>query len=226
VGDAILAYARADVVRHGSLAEFMPVPVRTATKVPDGLDLEDAAALPLAGLTALQSLERAQVGDGDTVLIHGAGGGVGSFAVQLATLRGARVVGTASIGTHEHLRALGAEPVEYGDPLVEQAKALVPQGFDVIVDLAGGTSLDSTAELLRDGGRVASITDPRARDEFGGHYIWVRPDAPQLAALAQLVVEGSLHVERAGTYPLERAAEAFRQLEDGHTRGKIVVRIS
>lgn len=225
-GDAILAYARADVVEHGSLAEFMPVPVRTAAKVPEGLDLEDAAALPLAGLTAFQSLERAAVGQGDTVLIHGAGGGVGSFGVQLARLRGARVVGTASTGSHDHLRQLGAEPVEYGDALVEQAKTLVPKGFDVIIDFAGGASLDSTPALLRDGGRVASITDPRARDEFGGQYIWVRPDSAQLAGLAQLVADGRLRVERAGTYPLDRAVEAFRQLEDGHARGKIVVRVS
>lgn len=226
VGDAILAYARADVVQHGSLAEYMPVPVRTATKVPDGLDLEDAAALPLAGLTAFQTLERAQVAEGDTVLIHGAGGGVGSFAVQLAVLRGARVIGTASHGSHDHLRELGAEPVEYGDPLVEQAKAVVPDGFDVVIDFAGGTSLDSTAALLRDGGRVASITDPRARDEFGGHYLWVRPNPTQLAELAQLVADGRLRVERAGTYSLDDAVEAFRQLEDGHARGKIVVRVS
>ncbi|MEJ7650722.1 MAG: NADP-dependent oxidoreductase [Nakamurella sp.] len=225
-GDAILAYARADVVEHGSLAEFMPVPVRTAAKVPEGLDLEDAAALPLAGLTAFQSLERAAVGQGDTVLIHGAGGGVGSFGAQLARLRGARVVGTASTGSHDHLRQLGAEPVEYGDALVEQAKTLVPNGFDVIIDFAGGTSLDSTPALLRDGGRVASITDPRARDEFGGQYIWVRPDSAQLAGLAQLVADGRLRVERAGTFPLDRAVEAFRQLEDGHARGKIVVRVS
>lgn len=226
VGDAILAYARADTVQHGSLAEYMPVPVRTATKVPDGLDLEDAAALPLAGLTALQSLERADVGDGDTVLIHGAGGGVGSFAVQLAVLRGARVIGTASTANHDYLRSLGAEPVEYGDVLVEQAKALEPNGFDVIIDFAGGQSLDSTSALLRKGGRVASVADPRARDEFGGHYIWVRPDPAQLAELAQLVVDGQLRVERAGTYPLDQAVEAFRQLENGHTRGKIVVRVS
>ena len=102
----------------------------------------------------------------------------------------------------------------------------MPDGFDVIIDFAGDTSLDSTPALLREGGRVASITDPRARDEFGGHYIWVRPNPAQLAELAQLVADGALRVERAGTYPLAEAVEAFRQLEDGHARGKIVVSVS
>lgn len=225
-GDRVVAYARADVVRHGSLAEYMPVPVRTAARVPDGLDLEDAAALPLAGLTAHQALERVAAGPGDTVLVHGAGGGVGSFAVQLGRLRGARVIGTASGRNHDYLRELGAEPVEYGDGLAGRVRALAPEGVDVVVDLAGGSSLDSTPEVLREGGRVVSIADPRARTEFGGHYVWVRPDSGQLAELAQLVVDGKLRIERAGTYPLDQAVEAFRQLEGGHTRGKIVVRVA
>lgn len=225
VGDAVLAYARADVVQHGSIAEFMPVPVRTATRKPDGVSFEQAAALPLTGLTALQSLERAGVSAEQTVLIHGAAGGVGSFAVQLATRRGARVVGTASERNHDYLRSLGAEPIAYGDGLVDAARALAPDGFDVIVDYAGGTSLDSVPALLASGGTVVSIADPRARTEFGGHYVWVRPDAAQLAELAALVADGSLRVEIAATYPLDQAADAYAALEEGHTRGKIVVTV-
>lgn len=225
VGDAVLAYARADVVQHGSIAEFMPVPVRTATRKPDGVSFEQAAALPLTGLTALQSLERAGLSAGQTVLIHGAAGGVGSFAVQLATRRGARVVGTASERNHDYLRSLGGEPIAYGDGLVDAARALAPDGFDVIVDYAGGTSLDSVPALLASGGTVVSIADPRARTEFGGHYVWVRPDAAQLAELAALVADGSLRVEIAATYPLDQAADAYAALEEGHTRGKIVVTV-
>ncbi len=225
VGDAVLAYARADVVRHGSLAEFMPVPVRTATRKPEGLSFEQAAALPLTGLTALQAIERAGVTRGDTVLIHGAAGGVGSFGVQLANLRGARVVGTASAHNHDYLRGLGAIPLAYGEGLVAAARAAVPQGFDVILDFAGGASLDTTADLLAPDGRVASIADPRAKTEFGGHYLWVRPDADQLSELAGLAAAGDLQVEIAATYPLSDAAAAYAQLEEGHTRGKIVVTI-
>ncbi len=225
VGDPVLAYARADVVGHGSVAELMPVPVRAAPRKPDGLSFEAAAALPLAGLTALQTLERAAVGAGQNVLIHGAAGGVGSFGVQLARLRGARVVGTASERNHAYLRELGAEPVVYGDGLVDAARALVPSGFDVIVDFVGGSTLDTTRELLAPGGVVASIADSRARTEFGGHYIWVRPDAAQLGELAQLAAAGDLRVEIASTYPLDEAAAAYAELEEGHTRGKIVVTV-
>lgn len=225
VGDRILAYARADVVEHGSLAELMPVPVRTAAPIPEGLSFEDAAALPLAGLTALQTVERSGLTEGDTVLVHNAAGGVGSFAVQLARLRGARVIGTASAAKHDYVRSLGAEPVEYGDPLIEQVRALAPDGIDVVLDYAGGGALDSTPALLREGGFVVSITDPRARDEFDGVYAWVRPDAVQLAALAQLAADGTLRIERAATYALADAVEAYRQLEAGHVQGKIVVTI-
>jgi len=225
VGDAVLAYARADVVENGSVAEFMPVPVRTAARKPEGLSFEEAAALPLAGLTALQTLERAGVAEGQTVLIHGAAGGVGSFGVQLARLRGARVVGTASERNHDYLRELGAEPVVYGDGLVDAARALVPEGFDVIVDFVGGSTLDSTRDLLAPDGVVASIADSRARTEFGGHYLWVRPNAEQLGELAHLVADGKLRVEIAATYPLDEAAAAYAELESGHTRGKIVVTV-
>ena len=224
-GDPILAYARADVVRHGSVAEFMPVPVRTATRKPDALPFEKAAALPLTGLTALQALERAGVSEGQTVLIHGAAGGVGSFGVQLARLRGARVLGTASAGNHDYLRELGAEPVEYGEGLVAAVGEIAPDGIDVVVDFAGGSSLDTTDALRREGGTVVSIADSRAATEFGGHYVWVRPDAGQLAHLARLAADGTLRVEVAATYPLAEAAAAYAELEQGHTRGKIVVTV-
>lgn len=223
VGDAVLAYARADVVQHGSIAEYMPVPVRAAAHKPEGLSFPQAAALPLTGLTALQVLDRVGVGEGDLVLIHGASGGVGSFGVQLARLRGAQVVGTASERNHDYLRKLGATPIPYGDGLVAAARAAAPEGFDVIVDFAGGTSLDATPALLRSGGRVASITDSRAATEFGGEYVWVRPDAAQLATLAGLVADGELSVEIAEEFSFDRAAEAYALLEEGHTRGKIVV---
>lgn len=225
VGDEILAYARKDVISGGTLAELVEVPVRTAAPKPAGLSFEQAAALPLTGLTALQTVRRAGVSAGQTVLVHAAAGGVGSFAVQLAALAGARVVGTASERNHEYLRSLGAEPVAYGDGLVEAAKALVPDGFDVILDYVGGEAMETVPALLREAGTVASIIDPRARDVYGGQYAWVRPDSEQLAELAQLAAEGALKVEIADVYELDQAAEAYRRLEGGHVRGKLVVRV-
>lgn len=224
-GDEVLAYARKDVVHGGTLAEFVDVPVRTATRKPEGLGFEQAAALPLAGLTALQSVRRSGLGDGSTVLVHAAAGGVGSFATQLAVLAGARVVGTASPANHAYVRGLGAEPVAYGDGLVAAARALAPGGFDVVLDYVGGPSMDTVPDLLKPGGSVVSITDGRAASEFGGQTIWVRPDSDDLAELAALAASGALKVHLAEVFDLDHAVDAYRALEDGHTRGKIVVRI-
>jgi NADPH2:quinone reductase len=224
VGDEILAYARKDVISGGTVAELVEVPVRTAARKPEGLSFEDAAALPLAGLTALQTVRRAGVSAGSTVLIHAAAGGVGSYATQLAVLAGARVVGTASEGNHEYLRSLGAEPVAYGEGLVEAARGLAPEGFGHILDFVGNGAQDTVPQLLRAGGTVASITDPAARDEYGGHYIWVRPNPEDLAELAQLAADGRLKVEVADVVELAQAADAYRTLEGGHVRGKLVVR--
>jgi NADPH:quinone reductase-like Zn-dependent oxidoreductase len=224
-GDEVLAYVRKDTVSDGTLAEYVAVPVRTAAKKPAGLSFEQAAALPLAGLTALQTVRRAGVTAGQTVLVHAAAGGVGSIAVQLAVHAGARVVGTASPRNHDFLRELGAEPVAYGDGLVDAARAAAPDGFDVILDYVGGQAIDTAAELLRPGGTVASITDARARDELGGLYVWVRPDPEGLAEIADLAARGVLRVEVAETFDLDHAADAYRALETGHTRGKIVVRV-
>jgi NADPH2:quinone reductase len=223
-GDEVLAYARKDVVSGGTLAEYVAVPVRTATRKPADLSFEEAAALPLAGLTALQSIRRAGVTAGQTVLVHAAAGGVGSIAVQLAVHAGARVVGTASPGNHDYLRGLGAEPVAYGDGLAEAARAVAPDGFDVILDYVGGPAVDTAAELLAPGGTIASITDARARADLGGHYVWVRPDPAGLAELADLAARGVLKIEISQTFDLDHAADAYRALETGHTRGKIVVR--
>ncbi len=224
-GDEILAYARKDIVSDGTLAEYVAVPVRTAAKKPADLSFEQAAALPLAGLTALQSMRRAGVTAGQTVLVHAAAGGVGSIATQLARHLGARVVGTASAGNHDYLRSLGAEPVAYGDGLVEAARAAAPEGFDVILDYVGGQAVDTAPALLRPGGTIASITDARARDELGGHYVWVRPDTTDLTELADLAARGVITVEISQTFDLDHAADAYRALETGHTRGKIVVRV-
>ena len=225
VGDEILAYARKDVISGGTLAELVEVPVRTATRKPAGMSFEEAAALPLAGLTALQTVRRAGVSAGSTVLVHAAAGGVGSFATQLAVAAGARVVGTASPRNHDYVRSLGAEPVTYGEGLVEAARTLAPEGFDAILDFVGGPALKTVPELLREGGVVASVADHKARDVYGGQYIWVRPNPDDLAELAELVANGQLKVELARVVGLDGAADAYRELEGGHVRGKLVVRI-
>ncbi len=224
-GDEVLAYARADVVHGGTLAELVAVPVRTAAHKPASVSFEDAAALPLAGLTAWQSVRRSGLKAGDSVLVHAAAGGVGSFATQLAVLAGARVVGTASEANHDYLRSLGAEPVPYGEGLAAAARLLEPEGFDVVLDYVGGAAMDATRELVKPEASVISITDGRAASDFGGQAIWVRPSSEDLAELVDLVAEGKLRVNLAEVFDLDHAVDAYRLLEAGHTRGKIVVRL-
>ncbi|UYG17726.1 NADP-dependent oxidoreductase [Brachybacterium huguangmaarense] len=222
-GDEVMAYGRKDWVEQGSFAERMTVPVRTLARKPASLGWEQAAALPLAGLTAYQSLTRLGVGEGSTVLVHGANGGVGGFAVQIAAALGARVIGTASPHHHDRVRGLGAEPVAYGDGLADRVRALAPAGVDVVVDYVGGV-LETTLAVLADGGRHASIADPQV-EAAGGTYLWVRPDAADLTALAELVENGRLRVDVARSFPLAQAAEAFRASMEGHTSGKIAITI-
>lgn len=224
-GDAVLAYARKDHVHGGTFAELVTVPVRTAAAKPASLSFDEAAALPLAGLTAYQVLTRLGTGAGDTVLVHGASGGVGSIGVQVARALGAeRVIGTASPRNHGRLRDLGAEPVEYGDGLAERVRELAPDGVDVVADFVGGV-LDVTRAVLADGGRHASVADPSVV-EAGGSWMWVRPDAGDLATLAGLVDDGRVRVEVAQTFPLERLGDAFELSMQGHVAGKVVVRVS
>lgn len=225
-GDPVLAYARKDHVQNGTFAEKVVVPIRAVARIPDHIGFAPAGALPLAGLTAEQLLEATQVTKADTVLVHNAAGGVGSFAVQLAALRGARVIGTASTGRHDYVRSLGGEPVEYGGGLARRVRDLARDGVDVALDLIGGDALDATPELLAPGGRVGSVIDPAKVAELGGRYVFVRPDSEMLARLIGYVTEGRLQVEVAETFPLERAAEALERNKQGHTRGKIVVTVA
>lgn len=225
-GDEVLGYARKDHVQGGTYAELVSVPVRGLAHKPAELDFERAGALPLAGLTALQTLEAVRVGDGDTVLVHAAAGGVGHFAVQLARQLGAsRVIGTASERNHGFLRELGAEPVTYGEGLVSRVADLVGGDgkVDAVVDYVGGQALTDSVELVRDPARHASIVDPDQVLNQGGRYVFVRPNADQLAWLAQLASYGQLRIELERTYPLEQAADAQRHLEQGHVRGKLVL---
>jgi NADPH:quinone reductase-like Zn-dependent oxidoreductase len=224
VGDEVFGYVRKDEVQHGTYAQLVAAPVRTLAPKPASLSWQQAAGVPLAGLTAWQSLARVAVAAGDTVLVHAAAGGVGSFAVQIAVAMGARVIGTAGEHNHDFLRSLGAEPVTYGEGLADRVRQLAPEGIDAAVDYVGGGTVAVSQELLKDRSRVASIADAEVKQR-GGHHVWVRPDSADLAALARLADAGKLtvHVDRA--LPLAEAAEAFRIGKTGRTRGKIVLEV-
>ena len=224
VGDEVLAYARTAWIHHGTFAEFVPVPADLLARKPTTLEWDQAGALPLAGLTAYQTLTRLGTRPDTTVLIHNASGGVGSFAVQIARHLGARVIGTASRQHHDRLRSLGAEPVEYGDGLVDRVRALAPGGVDVVLDLVGGV-LDDTLAILAPGGTHGSIADPRVL-EAGGKYLWVRPSGQQLTQLVGLVESGDVRIDVTAEFPLDRLTDAFALSMEGHTAGKIVIRVS
>lgn len=224
-GDEVIGYVRKDWAQNGTYAELVAAPVRTLARKPAALDWNQAAGLPLAGLTAYQSLERLGVGEGQTVLVHAAAGGVGSLAVQIAAARGARVIGTASERNHDFLRTLGAEPVVYGEGLADRVRELAPDGVDAAFDFVGGDAVDVSQQVLRDRSRVLSIVDHDVAAK-GGHYLFVRPVPEDLAALADLADAGKLTVEVDRVVPLAETAEAWRHNQSGRTRGKVVIEVS
>jgi NADPH:quinone reductase-like Zn-dependent oxidoreductase len=225
-GDEILAYARKDHVQFGTYAELVALPDRMIARKPSNVDFVTAAALPLAGLTALQALKAVGTGSGDVVLVHAAAGGVGHLQVQIAReLGAARVLGTASPRNHEFVRFLGAEPVAYGDALVDAVAELVGGDgrVDVVVDNVGGLAFDQSLQLVRDRTRMTSIVDgPRAL-ENGVINTWARPNAEQTQWLVDRVAAGSVRVEVQQTFPLADAVKAHKLLEGGHVRGKVVL---
>jgi NADPH:quinone reductase-like Zn-dependent oxidoreductase len=225
-GDEILAYARKDHVQFGTYAELVALPDRMIARKPSNVDFVTAAALPLAGLTALQALKAVGTGSGDVVLVHAAAGGVGHLQVQIAReLGAARVLGTASPRNHEFVRSLGAEPVAYGDALVDAVAELVGGDgrVDVVVDNVGGLAFDQSLQLVRDRTRMTSIVDgPRAL-EHGVINTWARPNAEQTQWLVDRVAAGSVRVEVQQTFPLADAVKAHKLLEGGHVRGKVVL---
>ncbi|MUK01488.1 zinc-binding dehydrogenase [Vibrio cholerae] len=223
-GDEVIGYARMDTVGLGTFAEQVAAPVRALARKPRNVSWAEAATMPLAGLTAYQSLKAVGVNEGETVLVHNGSGGVGTYAIQIAKAWGARVLATASEKNHGFLRSLGAEPLTYGDGLSQRLAELAPEGIDAVVDYVGGQDRVASLEHLRTPGRVASVTDAEVKDE-GGHYVFVRPNPADLLALTELVEAGSVKPVLAESFPLERAADAFRSSIEGHVRGKIAVTV-
>ena len=229
-GDAVYGYCRRHELEYGTYAEFTTVPEGFLAHMPEGLSFEEAAALPLAALTAHQSLDRLGLRGGENLFITGGAGGVGHIAIQLANARGARAIASGSPSSFDFIRSLGAEPVDYHDPEhPEHVKALTHGGgADAAFDLIGGEEQEQAFAALRQGGRLVSIaTPPRKREHCETGYVFVRPSGYDLGEhITPLVHEGGLRPHISATFPLEQAAAAHELLEDGHVRGKIVLTIS
>ena len=224
VGDEVVAYARKDFLHGGTFAELVTMSVRGVARKSSALSWDEAGGLPLAGLAALQTLDRLVATSTDTVLVHGGAGGVGALGVQIARARGARVIATASPANHEFISELGATPVAYGNGVVERIRALAPDGVDLVADFVGGVR-DVTMAVLAPGGRHASIADPTVL-ETGGSWFWVRPSTEGLAELGRLADAGQLRVPVADVIPLEALSAAFGRSREGHVRGKLVISVS
>jgi NADPH:quinone reductase-like Zn-dependent oxidoreductase len=191
--------------------------------IPPSLDFPGAAALPAAIETATRALDQLGVGSSGTVLVSGASGSVGSAAVQLAVVRGARVIGTASPANHAYLRSLGAVPVAYGEGLVERVRAL--GDVDHALDVAGSGVLPELIELAGGPERVVTIADFLGAQRHGVRFS--SGDAGRavhvLAEIGELVESGRFALPVARTFPLTEVAAAHRTGEDGHVRGKLVL---
>ncbi|MFY9924857.1 MAG: NADP-dependent oxidoreductase [Opitutaceae bacterium] len=226
VGDEV--YSRPDISRDGAYAEFIVIKESEVALKPKSIDHIHAAALPLAGLTAWQTLfDAGALSPGQRVLIHAAAGGVGSLAVQLAKWKGAVVIGTASARNHDFLRNLGIDQVV--DYEREKFEDMV-QPVDVVLDTMGGEIQERSWKVLKRGGILISIVSPPSVEAAAAHgvrqaFVFIKPSADQLTSIAALVDAEKLKAIVETTLPLSDATRGQELSERGHTRGKIVLRV-
>ena len=222
-GDEVIGFVREEILRHGTYAEKIAVPVPTLVRKPRNMTWAQAAGLPLAGLTGYQAIVHTlKLTRGETVLIDGASGGVGSLAAQIAVQQGARVVGSGSASNHRYLSSIAVEPVLYGDHLVRDVRAIVPDGVDAIFDCVGRGVLALNRQLGSVRSRACSIADSAP----GVTTVFARMDQADLLRLVELVEAGRLTVPVAATYPLKDAAMAQLALRNGGKGpGKIVLEV-
>jgi enoyl reductase len=225
VGAGVATVAPGDAVLGSTMlngqASAVVVPAGHVVARPAELDFPTAAALVTAGQTATGALQELAVGADDVLLVHAAAGSVGTVAVQMARLSGARVIGTASPGNHAYLRQLGAIPVAYGDGLVEAVRAtgLTPT---VALDAAGGAAIPASVALGIEPDRIGTIVDDKLAAEYGIRVVRAPRSPARLAAVVQLAAQGRI-VMPVRAYPLAEVAAAHAAVESGHGRGKVVL---
>jgi NADPH:quinone reductase-like Zn-dependent oxidoreductase len=223
VGDEVFGWTRGGGYCEQAL-------LTTCAVKPATVSFVDAVALPVTGETAERVLRQLDVKSGETLLIHGAAGAVGTLAVQLAVARGAKVIGTAGASNQEYVASLGATPTLYGDGLVDRVRALAPEGIDAVFDIAGRGALEDSVELR--GGtteRIVTIADYPGSEKLGIPF----SGGPGTSVASRELLEdlvgrlsrGELKVVIGATYPLAEAAQAQRVSEAGHGRGKQVLTV-
>jgi len=224
-GDAVYGYA----LFGGGWAEFAVLAENEAALKPKSATFTEAAAVPLAALTAWQALiDTAKLTADQTVLIHGGSGGVGSFAVQIAKAKGAKVIATASTANQDLLKQLGADvAIDYTKTKFEE----IAKDVDVVFDTVGRDTLARSYPIVKKGGIVTTIVarpDPAQLDKYGirGSSIWSHPDGNELAEITKLIEAGKIKPVVGQVMPLTNAVKASQQAETHHTRGKIVLMIA
>lgn len=205
-------------------AEYVAVPESQLAAKPADVPWLVTGALSASGQTAHTAFEELAIRPGERVLVFGAAGGVGTVFTQLAVRAGATVIGTASEANHDYLRSIGAIPVTYGEGQADRIREVSPR-IDVAFDAAGHGNLRTTVELVADRTRVATIVDMELARELGCRVVRSRRNADRLADLLNRVERGELHIHIRRTYRLDEAADAHRDVESGHGRGKVVLDI-
>jgi NADPH:quinone reductase-like Zn-dependent oxidoreductase len=222
VGDDVIGWSE----ERSSHAEYVSVPARQLVPKPAGVPWTVAGSLYVAGITAWATIRAVDLKTGDTVAISAAAGGVGSMVVQLARIAGATVIGIAGSNNSEWLSSRGAIPVVHGDGVTERLRAAAPEGIDAFIDCFGDGYVDVALELGVPVGRIDTIIDWAGAAKVGAKtagLATVEDPAAALAELANLVAVGEIEVPIAHTFPLSHVRDAYAELEQRHTRGKIVL---
>src|SRR6266516_55103 len=226
-GDSVYAYL--NLKDGGGYAEYAVATEVEAAPKPKSISFVEAAAVPVVALTAWQALiDTAKLSAGQTVLIHGGSGGVGTFAIQIAKVRGAKVIATASTANQDLLKQLGADvAIDYTKTKFED----VVKDVDVVLDTVGRDTIARSYAVVKKGGiitTIASRPDPAQLEKYGirGTSIWSRPESGELADIGKLIDENKIRVIVSQTLPLFDAIKAQEQVATGHTRGKIVLKIA
>lgn len=229
VGTGVEGFAAGDDVfgstDTGGYAEYTLVPAAVTAHKPADLSWTDAAVLPVAVATAYDALTQLGLPPGATLLVNGIGGGVGVAAAQIARHGGLTVIGTASAGKRDFIESLGAVHVVSGEGAADRIRTAAPGGVTGVLDLVGGDSLREVAELLTDRSRLVSGADKALAADLGGSAVLRKRNAEVLDAVARLVTDGVLDPYVTGVFPLAEADKALRTVEEGHTRGKIVIEV-
>jgi NADPH:quinone reductase len=230
VGERVTAFAVGDEVlgwswRRSSQAEYVAVPVDQLIQKPPPHSWAVAGSLYVVGCTAYAAVRAIDVHPGDTVAVSAAAGGVGSVVVQLLGIKGATVLGIASDSNHDWLSSHGVTPISYGDGLADRLKAAAPNGIDAFIDLFGPEYVQLAVDLGVPVDRIETIISRQKAQEVGAKTEGSGDASTTevLSEMAGLVASGQIEIPIAATYPLEKVRDAFAELEQRHTRGKIVL---